>query len=139
VTELALGSGVVVTVGTGAAAASQSATDSNVSGSGNGGFISVRTFGNLDVPAGAVFSFTVPKDTFLHSDPKASVVLEARLANGKPLPDWLSFDAGTGRFTGKAPSGLKQIEVNVLARDSAGGEAATKIVLRFNGKSEVTR
>ena len=84
-----------------------------------------------------MFSFTLPKDTFKHADTKASVVLEARLDNGQPLPDWLSFDPGSGRFSGRAPQGVQELEIRVVARDSIGGEAATKIVLRFNGASEV--
>lgn len=99
--------------------------------------MSVRAFGALEVSPGALFTFTLPKETFKHADPKASVVLEARQANGKPLPDWLKFNPGTGRFTGKAPSGLKQLEVTVFARDTSGQEASTKVILDFNGKSEV--
>jgi hypothetical protein len=89
------------------------------------------------VPAESLFSFTLPKDTFKHADPKASVVLEARLGDGKPLPPWLSFDPGSGRFTGRAPQGLQEIEVRVVARDTSGNEATTKVVLRFSSASEV--
>lgn len=97
----------------------------------------MRSFGATTVPAESLFSFTLPKDTFKHADPKVSVVLEARLADGKPLPDWLQFDAGTGRFTGRAPQGLQEIEVRVLARDGSGNEATTKVVLRFSAASEL--
>ena len=104
---------------------------------GTSGFISVRTFGATTIPVDTLFSFTLPKDTFKHADPKAVVVLEARLADGKPLPSWLQFDPGRGRFTGLAPQGVQEIEVRVVARDSTGGEAATKVVLRFIAASEV--
>jgi hypothetical protein len=106
-------------------------------GGDSGGFISVRSFGATTVPVGSLFSFTLPKDTFKHADPKATVVLEARMGDGKPLPAWLSFDPGTGRFTGRAPDGVQEVEVRVVARDTSGGEAATKVVLRFNSASEV--
>ena len=101
------------------------------------GFISVRSFDATTIPADATFSFTLPKDTFKHADPKASVTLEARQADGKPLPEWLKFNAATGRFTGRAPKGMKEFELRVTARDSSGGEAVTKIVLRFDAASEV--
>ena len=120
--------------------AADSAASRSAGGPGSGdsaGFISVRTFGATEIPVGSVFSFTLPKDTFKHGDPKATVVLEARLADGKPLPDWLTFDPGTGRFTGRAPDGVQEIELRVIARDTSGGEAATKVTLRFGGKSEV--
>lgn len=85
------------------------------------------------MPNASLFSFTLPKDTFKHADPKAAVGLEARTSEGKPLPDWLRFDPGTGRFTGRAPDGMTEIEVRVIARDTSGGEATTKVTLRFTG------
>ena len=96
-----------------------------------GGFVSVQTFGNLTIPKGSLFSFTLPKDTFKHSDPKVSVVLEARGADGRALPDWLNFEPGTGRFTGKPPEGLAQFVVIIFARDNTGNEASTKVELKF--------
>ena len=65
------------------------------------------------------------------------MVLEARQKDGKPLPDWLTFDAGTGRFSGKAPQGVNEIDVRIVARDATGGEATAKVVLSFNADSEV--
>jgi hypothetical protein len=108
-----------------------------VGGAGSNGFVSVRTFGATTIPADSTFSFTLPRDTFKHADPKASVALEARQGDGKPLPEWLKFNAATGRFTGRAPQGVKEVELRVTARDSSGGEAVTKVVLRFNATSEV--
>jgi len=97
----------------------------------------VRTFGATSVPAGSVFSITLPKDTFQHADPRATVTLEARTADGKALPSWLNFDPASGRFSGRAPQGVSEIVVRVIARDAAGGEASTPVTLRFNAPSEV--
>jgi hypothetical protein len=136
---LSAGPDVSLAAGSGQGAA-ESAGGSSQSGSGGGessGFISVRSFGTTSIPADSVFSFTLPKDTFKHADPKTTVVLEARMGDGKPLPDWLSFDPGTGRFTGRAPQGVQEIEIRVVARDTSGAEAATIVVLRFNAASEV--
>jgi hypothetical protein len=110
-------------------------TSSSSTGAGeqgaSGGFISVRTFGSMDVPAGSLFSFTIPKDTFKHADPKASVTLDARNADGGPLPDWLIFEPGLGRFTGRPPEGLRSFNVLVIGRDGSGNEAYTKVTLNF--------
>jgi hypothetical protein len=126
---------------TGESAAEKSSSSSTTTASGDpgaGGFISVRNFGKLEIPAGSLFSFTLPKDTFKHADPKISVVLEARAENG-PLPDWLSFDRGTGKFTGRPPESLASFTVIVTARDSSGNEASTRVVLNFTGKGETAR
>jgi hypothetical protein len=116
---------------------STSSSTGGAGGSGTAGFVSVRAFGATTIPADSVFSVALPKDTFKHADAKASVVLEARMDSGQPMPDWLSFDAGSGRFSGRAPQGVQELQICVIARDSTGGEAAAKIVLRFNGASEV--
>ena len=44
------------------------------------------------------FDFTVPANVF--SPLGSGVSLSARLADGKPLPSWLSFDAATQKFSG---------------------------------------
>ncbi len=127
------GSPVIVTLVTD----SENSLTTTTGAADSAGFISVRSFGTTTVPAETEFSFTLPKDTFKHADPKATIVLEARQANGKPLPAWIRFDPGAARFTGRAPRGIHQIEVSVVARDTSGHEAATRLVLLFNAASEV--
>jgi hypothetical protein len=95
----------------------------------------VKSFGTLEIPAGSLFSFTLPKDTFKHADPKASVVMEARGENG-PLPDWLNFEPGTGKFTGRPPESLASFTVIVTARDNTGNEVSTRVVLNFASKGK---
>ena len=96
----------------------------------------MRSFGATAVPTDSLFNFTLPKDTFQHSDSRMSVALEARTADGKALPSWLNFDPGSGRFSGRAPKGVAEIVVRVIARDASGGEASTQVTLRFNAPSE---
>jgi hypothetical protein len=110
-----------------------------VGSGGSTGFISVRAFGSTTVPVDSVFSFTLPKDTFKHADPKVTLVLEARLPNGRVLPDWLKFDSARGRFTGRAPKDVREITVRVVARDNRGNEAFTTIVLRFEAPNGVAK
>jgi len=70
-------------------------------------------------------SLLVPRDAFAHTDPQAIVLLEARLANGEPLPEWLTFESLRGEFVvGSPPDGLEGVtEVEVTARDTQGREA----------------
>jgi hypothetical protein len=111
-------------------AASESSSDG--AGGVTGGFVSVKTFGDLSVSMGSTFSFTIPADTFKHSDAKMSVAVEAKLENGGALPPWLTFDSGKKRFTGTPPQGQASLTVVMVARDHSGGEAFTKIQLNFN-------
>ena len=46
------------------------------------------------------FSFTVPTNTFADVDAGDSLTYTATLANGNPLPSWLTFDANTRTFSG---------------------------------------
>jgi filamentous hemagglutinin family protein len=94
-------------------------------------FVSVRTFGELEVQTGTLFSFTLPGDTFKHADAKASYTVKARSEDGRALPNWLSFDSASKRFTGKPPQELEELVVIVVATDAAGQEAMTKLVLKF--------
>jgi len=75
----------------------------------------------------------VPTDAFAHTDPSAIVRLEARLANGSPLPGWLKFDGLRGVFSGTPPEGAEEtLEVEVLARDTEGREARTQFTLEID-------
>ena len=66
----------------------------------------------------------IPGDAFAHTDPVAVVVLEARFADGRPLPEWLKFDRALGTLTGEPPRGLSgEIEIEIVARDTEGREA----------------
>jgi len=72
----------------------------------------------------------VPRDAFAHTDPSAVVRLEARLADGRPLPEWLRFDGVRGVFSDMPPQDAQGLyEIEVLARDTAGREARTRFAL----------
>jgi len=74
----------------------------------------------------------VPTDAFAHTDPSAVVQLEARLANGSPLPGWLRFDGLRGVFSGTPPQGIAEtLEVEIVARDTEGREARTQFTLEI--------
>ncbi len=86
------------------------------------------TNGITDQPAaeGAVFSFTVPADTFADADAGDSLTLSASLAGGGDLPAWLAFDAATRTFTGTPGAGdVGSLSLKVTATDKAGASVSS--------------
>jgi hypothetical protein len=76
------------------------------------------------------FSFMVPPDTFHDADAGDTITYSAKLADGSPLPAWLTFDAATQTFSGtpaNTASGLWNIRVT--ASDSSGASASDDFVL----------
>ncbi len=79
--------------------------------------------------------YQVPLDAFGHSDPSAIVRLEARSADGSPLPFWLHFDSLTGTFRGTPPGGQHTaLEIILMARDEEGREASLEFTLELGVK-----
>ncbi len=63
------------------------------------------------------FSFTVPTNAF--SDPDSAIAYSATLANGSPLPSWLTFNSATRTFSGTpATTDVGAITVRVTASDT---------------------
>ncbi|WOF72519.1 putative Ig domain-containing protein [Parvibaculaceae bacterium PLY_AMNH_Bact1] len=70
------------------------------------------------------FSYTVPAVLFEDVDVGDTLTLSARLAGGGVLPDWLSFDAATGEFSGTPANGnVGSIDIELVATDSEGAQA----------------
>lgn len=83
------------------------------------------------VSSGQSFNFTLPDDTFTHTNPNAVVSLSARQANGQPLPSWMRFDPQSGSISGTPPAGIQgNISIQVQARDRQGNEVST--ILKLN-------
>jgi Putative Ig domain len=79
---------------------------------------------------GGRLSFSVPNDAFAHTDPRAVIRLEARLANGDPLPAWITFNSVSGRLGGIAPVGFEGVlRIHVTARDQQGLQASTEFTI----------
>jgi VCBS repeat-containing protein/ELWxxDGT repeat protein len=71
-------------------------------------------------PEDAAWSFIVPAGTFA-DDGLAPLTLTASLANGAPLPAWLTFNAATRMFSGTPPLNFDgDIALKVTATDSGG-------------------
>ncbi|MCG2586901.1 Ig-like domain-containing protein, partial [Massilia sp. TS11] len=84
-----------------------------------------------EVQSGKEMAYQLPTGVFRHTDPSAQTSTTATLADGKPLPEWLKYDASTGKFTGVAPQGLNEIlEIKVTARDNQGREVSVLVKMR---------
>ncbi len=79
---------------------------------------------NQSVVIGSTFSLVLPSNTFTDVDSGDSLTYSATLADGSPLPVWLSFDALTRTFTGTPPAiGTTGVRVTVV---DAGGLTASE-------------
>ncbi|CAH2029841.1 tandem-95 repeat protein [Trichlorobacter ammonificans] len=100
---------------------------------GEHGLYLVKTPSSQTILVEEVASFNLPTGTFRHSNAGARVAIEASLADGRPLPGWLSFDPDSGRFTGKPPAGTGgAMDIKVMARDDQGSVAFTQFLLHIS-------
>lgn len=82
----------------------------------------------------ATWSFTVPADSF--SDPDGDgLTFAASLADGGPLPDWLTFDQATRTFSGTPPldlNGNLDLTVTASANDTSVSDVFTLSITPVN-------
>ncbi|WP_409522518.1 Ig-like domain-containing protein [Nitrincola sp. MINF-07-Sa-05] len=87
-----------------------------------------RNIPDLNIGDNGEVRFTIPADTFGHTDPQAIIDLTATMVDGTPLPSWLRFDPATGQISGTAPEDYQgELQVRVVARDDAGRQAETLV------------
>lgn len=73
----------------------------------------------------AAFHYQFASDTFTDPDPGDLLTYGAALADGQPLPAWLTFDPQTRTFSGTPTLGdLGTLLVRVTADDGHGGQTA---------------
>ncbi|THF58104.1 putative Ig domain-containing protein [Pseudothauera rhizosphaerae] len=77
----------------------------------------------------------IPAGAFVDIDAGDSLSLAAALADGNPLPDWLSFDAQTGSFSG-TPAQAGDYRIAVTATDLAGASASQTFTLRVQDSAD---
>ncbi|MCE9680622.1 putative Ig domain-containing protein, partial [Shewanella sp. AS1] len=81
---------------------------------------------------GSAFSFGVPAGTFADIDTGDTLALSA-----SGLPTWLSFDAGTGTFSGTpANSDVGTTSITVTATDSQGATVTSTFNLVVNNVND---
>ncbi|CAD5372806.1 hypothetical protein RA210_U230001 [Rubrivivax sp. A210] len=97
---------------------------------------SLRLFRGLDdqvVKPGTALNLQVPADTFIHTNINETVMLQATLANGQPLPGWLRFDGKAGTLAGELPDEWRQdVVIRIVARDSQGREATAMMRIKLS-------
>jgi AAA family ATP:ADP antiporter len=90
-----------------------------------------RPIADLECRPGHPVLHPIADDAFVDADPGDVLYLSARLADGRPLPGWLLFDAKSRRFTGHAPeSFVEELRVVVVANDVDGLEASSTFIVR---------
>ena len=96
-------------------------------GSGGGTGIGSVSPGSVALGAGSVGTGVMsPTPT---GGPAASM-MTATLVDGRPLPGWLSFDPGTGKFSGTPPRDADPVvNIRIVTRDSDGREGARTVTL----------
>jgi len=84
------------------------------------------------------FSFGIPANTFTRSDFGRGLQLIATLADGSPLPTWVSFDSTTGTFTGVVPESLTDTILNVVvtAQDESGKQTSATFQIHITVSAE---
>jgi len=86
----------------------------------------MRPIGDLLYEPGQPFRHVVASDCFRDEDPGDVLRLQARLADGSPLPKWMRFDTRHFTFTGVVPAEVSQeLTVRVVANDVDGMEASS--------------
>ncbi|MBX9459549.1 MAG: putative Ig domain-containing protein [Rhizobium sp.] len=80
--------------------------------------------GGQTANTGVAFSFAVPANTFVDIDIGDTLTYTALLADGSPLPDWLSFDAAALSLSGTpAAENVGVLSLRLTADDGNGGQA----------------
>jgi hypothetical protein len=82
--------------------------------------------------------FSLPADSFTHTQADAIITISAMLANGKELPNWIEFDSRSNTFKVTPPQGFKnELQIKVIARDNDGREVSTMFKLNV-GRDKVS-
>ncbi len=76
------------------------------------------------------FTYALPAGLFADVDLGDTLTLSATLANGQPLPAWLSFNPATRTFSGTPANGdVGTVQVRVTAADGSGATASATLAL----------
>ena len=85
----------------------------------------------------AGFSFAVPPASFTDADVGDTLTLSATLADGSPLPAWLSFNPATQTFSGTPLNGdVGSLSIRVTATDSSGASATQDFQVAVNNTND---
>ncbi|WP_179958434.1 DUF4347 domain-containing protein [Chitinimonas arctica] len=89
--------------------------------------------GVRNLQPGQNFGFALPAGTFSPREPDSRISITVRLANGRPLPNWLRFDSLNGWFSGQVPDNQRQsLELEIIVRDGNGNQAISRMEIEFD-------
>ncbi|MEQ1956581.1 DUF4082 domain-containing protein [Mesorhizobium yinganensis] len=101
-----------------AGATASSTLTITIQGANDAPTLAVQT-ANQNASVGSAFSLVLPAGTFSDVDANDTLTYSAKLIDGSPLPQWLSFDAATRTFSG-TPTAIGTLSVSVIATDALG-------------------
>ncbi len=78
------------------------------------------------------YSFSVPRESFVHCNINEELEFVATQNDGSPLPDWLRFDPKQFKFTGVPLKDARNIEVMITAQDQYGNRAHATFKVTVN-------
>ena len=85
-------------------------------------------------------TYTLAEDTFHTTNKDDKLSWSARLADGKPLPKWLNFDAATRTFSGTPGNddvGVLDIEISVQGKGGAASQHLALNVINVNDAPQI--
>ncbi|MER3384159.1 putative Ig domain-containing protein [Pectobacterium aroidearum] len=89
------------------------------------------------VAQGNGLNFTVPAGTFTDPDVGDTLTLSATLANGSPLPGWLTFNPATGTFSGTPGNAdIGNLSIRVTATDGSNASVHTDFSLTITNVND---
>ncbi|MEQ9903666.1 putative Ig domain-containing protein [Pectobacterium aroidearum] len=89
------------------------------------------------VAQGNSLNFTVPAGTFTDPDVGDTLTLSATLANGSPLPGWITFNSATGTFSGTPGNAdIGSLSIRVTATDGSNASVHTDFSLTITNVND---
>jgi hypothetical protein len=86
---------------------------------------------------GRPFAFTVPDTCIVDDDGNQTLKYTAKLSNGSPLPEWLTFDSLAARFSGIPPD-VQNLNIRLTATDPSGAYIRTTFRIYVGDTTSVT-
>ncbi|MBC3909787.1 putative Ig domain-containing protein [Undibacterium umbellatum] len=96
--------------------------------------VAAKTLADQTLTEKAAFSFALPAGSFTDADAGDVLTYSATMADGKPLPDWLTFDAQTKILNGTPDhAAVGDLSISIQVKDKGGLTATSKLVLHIAG------
>lgn len=96
---------------------------------------------NQEIKSDQPIDFKIPHNAFIDIDKGDKLTLKASSSGNIPLPEWLKFDAMTGKFSGYAPIALNDFweRIEVSATDQAGETVSQNFLLIVKKRGKTWR